>query len=89
MRHLAAIGGVVLLVACTQTQISREAQLFCAVAATAGPMTVALIDAGSPTLAPVTVTTKLAVDAACKIAGGVPVPPPPGPVPTMAILLSP
>lgn len=89
MRRLAAIGGMMLLAACTQTQVSREAQLFCAVAAAAGPMTVALIDAGSPTLAPVTVTTKLAVDAACKVAGGVPVPPPTGPVPTMAILLNP
>ena len=78
-----------LLAACTQTQVSREAQLFCAVAAAAGPVTVALIDAGSPTLAPVTVTTKLAVDAACEVAGGVPVPPPPGPVPSLAVMLNP
>jgi hypothetical protein len=87
MNRIPAAVGVMLLAGCTQAQVTRDAQLFCGIAAAGGPVTVALVDAASPTLEPITVTTRTAVDSACRAAGGIPVAPPQGHVPTVAVVV--
>jgi hypothetical protein len=74
-------------------RLGTDGQLFCAVAAKDGPVVVGLIDAGAPlagVAAPAVVlavgATKAYVDAACAAAGGIPVSPPAGPAPQVAIV---
>lgn len=82
----AQVGGVL-------ARLGTDGQLFCAVAAKDGPVVVGLIDAGAPlagAAAPAVVlavgATKAYVDAACAAAGGIPVSPPAGPAPQVAIV---
>lgn len=59
------------------TPAPGRAALYCGIATAFGPLTVALISAADPQGAAVAVTTKIAVDAACALAGGIAVSPPP------------
>jgi len=73
------------LSACTSATRERDGQLFCAVWSASGPVVVGLVNAELPGAVIATGASKWFVDAACARVGGVPVVPPAGPVPNVAV----
>ena len=73
------------LSACTSATREPDGQLFCAVWSASGPIVVGLVNAEVPGAVIATGASKWFVDAACARIGGVPVAPPAGQVPIMAV----